>query len=180
GGDGRRRLAAVLVADVVGYSRLMGVDEEGTHRRLAGYVKNLLEPKIAANHGRLIRTAGDGFLVEFDSAVDAVRCGLDIQRELADHNAGVPAARRIQLRIGINAGDVIVENQEIYGKASTSQPDWKALPSRAGFTSRAMSAISCKASPVYGSRIGENAGRRTSLGRSGSIASSSCNRRHRR
>lgn len=113
----RRRLTAVLMADVVGYSRLMGVDEEGTHRRLAGCVKDLLEPKIVENHGRLIRTAGDGFLVEFDSAVDAVRCGLDIQRELAEHNAGVPADRRIQLRIGVNAGDVIVENQDIYGNS---------------------------------------------------------------
>ena len=113
----RRRLIAVLMADVVGYSRLMGVDEEGTHRCLAGYVKDLLEPKIAENHGRLIRTAGDGFLVEFDSAVDAVRCGLDIQRELAEHNVGTPTDRRIQLRIGVNAGDVIVENQDIYGNS---------------------------------------------------------------
>jgi class 3 adenylate cyclase/TolB-like protein/Tfp pilus assembly protein PilF len=113
----RRRLTAVLMADVVGYSRLMGVDEEGTHRRLAGYVKDLLEPKVAESHGRLIRTAGDGFLVEFDSAVDAVRCGLDIQCELAQHNAGVPVDRRIQLRIGVNAGDVIVENQDIYGNS---------------------------------------------------------------
>ena len=77
----------------------------------------MLEPKIAENHGRLIRTAGDGFLVEFDSAVDAMRCGLDIQRELAEHNAGVPTDRRIQLRIGINAGDVIVDNQDIYGNS---------------------------------------------------------------
>jgi len=113
----RRRLTAVLMADVVGYSRLMGVDEEGTHRRLAGYVKDLFEPKIAENHGRLIRTAGDGFLVEFDSAVDAVRCGLDIQHELAERNTGVAIDRRIQLRIGVNAGDVIVENQDIYGNS---------------------------------------------------------------
>ena len=113
----RRRLTAVLIADVVGYSRLMGVDEEGTHLRLAGYVKDLIEPKIVGNRGRLIRTAGDGFLVEFESAVDAVRCGLDIQRELAERNAGVPADRRIQLRIGINAGDVIVGDQEIYGNS---------------------------------------------------------------
>lgn len=113
----RRRLTAVLIADVVGYSRLMGVDEEGTHHRLAGYVKDLLEPEITANHGRLIRTAGDGFLVEFDSAVDAVRCGLDIQHELAERDAGFPADRRIQLRIGVNAGDVIVENQDIYGNS---------------------------------------------------------------
>ena len=113
----RRRLTAILMADVVGYSRLMEVDEEGTHRRLLGYVKDLFEPKIAENHGRVIRTAGDGFLVEFDSAVDAVRCGLDMQRELVEHNGGIAADRRIQLRIGVNAGDVIVENQDIYGNS---------------------------------------------------------------
>jgi adenylate cyclase len=113
----RRRLTAVLMADVVGYSRLMGVDEEGTHRRLADYVKDLFAPKIAEGRGRLIRTAGDSFLVEFDSAVDAVRCGLDIQRELAERNTGVPADRRIQLRIGINTGDVIVDNQDVYGNS---------------------------------------------------------------
>jgi class 3 adenylate cyclase/TolB-like protein len=111
----RRRLTAILMADVVGYSRLMEVDEEGTHRRLVGYVKDLFEPKIAENHGRVIRTAGDSFLVEFDSTIDAVRCGLDMQRELAEHDSGVPTDRRIQLRIGVNAGDVIVENQDIYG-----------------------------------------------------------------
>jgi len=105
------------MADVVGYSRLMGIEEEDTHLRLTGYVKDLIEPKITGNRGRLIRTAGDGFLVEFYSAVDAVRCGIDIQHQLAEHNAGVPADRRIQLRIGVNTGDVIVENQDIYGNS---------------------------------------------------------------
>src|SRR6516225_2199551 len=113
----RRRLTAILMADVVGYSRLMEVDEEGTHRRLVGYVKDLFEPKIAENHGRVIRTAGDSFLVEFDSTIDAVRCGLDIQHELAERNTGVAIDRRIQLRIGVNAGDVIVENQDICGNS---------------------------------------------------------------
>src|SRR5438094_462565 len=103
----KRRLKAILLADVVGYSRLMSVDEEGTHVRLADYVKDLLEPKIAERGGRVIRTMGDGFLVEFESAADAVSCGLDVQEELTRHNAGVDTNRRIQLRIGINTGDVI-------------------------------------------------------------------------
>src|SRR5438105_1133168 len=113
----KRRLTTVLIADVVGYCRLMGDDEEGTHVRLADHIKDLMEPKIAENRGRLIRTAGDGFLIGFDSAIDAVRCGLDIQRELADHNLAVTTKRRIQLRIGINTGDVIVDERDIYGNS---------------------------------------------------------------
>jgi adenylate cyclase len=113
----RRRLTAVLLADVVGYSRLMSIDEEGTHVRLADFVKDLIEPKIAENNGRLIRSMGDGFLVEFASALDAVRCGLDIQRAFADHNAGLAPDRQIQLRIGINTGDVIVDERDIYGNS---------------------------------------------------------------
>jgi len=113
----RRRLTAILLADVVGYSRLMSLDEEGTHVRLADHVKDLIEPKIAEYHGRLIRSMGDGLLVEFDSAVEAVRCGLDIQGALAEHNTGVARDRRIQLRIGINTGDVIVDERDIYGNS---------------------------------------------------------------
>jgi adenylate cyclase len=113
----KRRLTAILIADVVGYSRLMGVDEADTHLRLTGYVNDLIEPKVAENGGRLIRSAGDGFLVEFTSAVDAVHCGLDIQRQLAERNAAMPAERRIQFRIGINTGDVIVDDRDIYGNS---------------------------------------------------------------
>jgi adenylate cyclase len=113
----RRRLKAILLADVVGYSRLMSLDEEGTHVRLADFVKDLIEPKMAEYHGRLIRSMGDGFLVEFDSAVDAVRCGLDIQSALADRSSGVSRDRRLQLRIGINTGDVIVDERDIYGNS---------------------------------------------------------------
>src|SRR5690348_16175254 len=111
----RRRLTAVLIADVVGYSRLMSLDEEGTHLRLLNFVKASIEPTIAAHFGRLIRTAGDGFLCEFDSAVDAVNCALDIQDRLAEPDIAVAADSRLRLRIGINAGDVIVEDREIYG-----------------------------------------------------------------
>ena len=113
----KRKLTAVLLADVVGYCRLMGADEEGTHVKFANYLINFIEPGIAENHGRLVRTLGDGLLVEFDSAVDAVRCGLEIQRGLADRNAGVDPNRRIRLRIGINIGDVIVGDHDIYGNS---------------------------------------------------------------
>ena len=105
----KRRLKAVLLADVVGYSRLMGVDEEKTHVKLADYVKDLIEPKVAEHSGRLIRSMGDGFLVEFYSAADAVCCALEIRCELARREAEVAADRRIRLRIGINTGDVIVD-----------------------------------------------------------------------
>ena len=109
----RRRLTAVLIADVVGYSRLMSLDEEGTHLRLLNFVKASIEPAIAVHFGRLIRTAGDGFLCEFDSAVDAVNCALDIEDRLTEPD--IAADRRLRFRIGINTGDVIVEDREIYG-----------------------------------------------------------------
>jgi adenylate cyclase len=112
----RCRLTAVLLADVVGYSRLMSADEEGTHLRLAGYVQSLIDPAVAKHHGRLIRSMGDGMLVEFDSALDAVRCGVDIQRGLADQGS-LQSDRQIQLRIGINTGDVIVDERDIYGNS---------------------------------------------------------------
>ena len=113
----KRRLTAVMIADVVGYSRLMSVDEESTHLRLSDSIKNSIEPKISEHGGRLIRSAGDGLLVEFDSAVDAVYCALEIQHELAEHDAGIAVDRRLRLRIGINAGDVIADNQDIYGNS---------------------------------------------------------------
>jgi adenylate cyclase len=112
----RRRLTAVLLADVVGYSRLMSADEESTHRRWASYVENLVNPAAVKYHGRLIRSMGDGLLMEFDSALDAVRCAIDIQRGLAEHEPK-NAERRIQLRIGINTGDVIVDERDIYGNS---------------------------------------------------------------
>ncbi len=110
-----RRLTAVLLADVVGYSRLMSVDEEGTHLRFGHLVEEVIEPKTADYGGRLIRSMGDGLLVEFDSAFAAVRCALEIQKGLAEKNAGLRPDRRIELRIGVNAGDVIREQGDIYG-----------------------------------------------------------------
>src|SRR6058998_3720276 len=94
-----RRLAAILAADVAGYSRLMGGDEEGTLERLKAHRRELVDPKIAEHHGRIVKTSGDGLLVEFASVVDAVRCAVDVQRAMADRNIGVPADRCIEFRV---------------------------------------------------------------------------------
>lgn len=110
-----RRLAAILAADVAGYSRLMGVDEEGTLAALKAYRRDLIDPKIAEHHGRIVKTTGDGVLVEFASAVDAVRCATEIQRIMAERNAAILEDRRIEFRIGINVGDIIVDDSDIYG-----------------------------------------------------------------
>jgi adenylate cyclase len=110
-----RRLAAVLMADVAGYSRLMGEDEEGTHAALSALRREVSDPKIAEHRGRIVKTTGDGLLVEFASAVDAVRCAVELQREMALRNDGVPKERRIEFRIGINLGDIIIDEHDIYG-----------------------------------------------------------------
>jgi adenylate cyclase len=110
-----RRLAAILAADVAGYSRLMGADEEGTHERLKALRRELVDPKIAEHHGRIVKTTGDGLLVEFPSVVDAVRCAVAVQQAMPERNAGIGADSRIELRIGINLGDVIVEPDDLYG-----------------------------------------------------------------
>src|SRR6516225_10563228 len=111
----RRRLTAILAADVVGYSRLMEADEEGTLHRVRSDLHDLFEPKIAEHDGRLIKTTGDGLLAEFQSVVEAVRCAIEVQRGAADRNAPVSEAQRIRFRIGINLGDVIIEEGDIYG-----------------------------------------------------------------
>jgi len=110
-----RRLAAILAADVAGYSRLMGIDEEGTLLQLKTHRKELVDPKITEYRGRIVKTTGDGMLVEFVSVVDAVRCAVDIQRNMVERNAEVPTERRIQFRVGINVGDIISDNDDIYG-----------------------------------------------------------------
>src|SRR5438132_8167080 len=104
-----RRLAAILAADVAGYSRLMGADEEGTHKRLNAHLRALVEPKIAEHRGRIVKNTGDGFLADFSSVVDAMRCAVDMQRGMAERNAPIATTERIEFRIGINLGVVIVE-----------------------------------------------------------------------
>jgi len=110
-----RRLAAILAADVAGYSRLMGANEEGTLARLKAQRRELIDPKIAEHRGRIVKTTGDGMLVEFPSVVDAVRCAAELQRAMIDRNADISVDKRITFRIGINLGDVIIDGDDIYG-----------------------------------------------------------------
>jgi adenylate cyclase len=110
-----RRLAAILAADVAGYSRLMGADEEGTHERLKAHLRQLVDPKIKEHRGRIVKNTGDGMLVEFPSVVNAVRCAAEIHRAMIDRNADIPEDKRISFRIGVNLGDVIVEPEDIFG-----------------------------------------------------------------
>jgi adenylate cyclase len=115
GGRVERRLAAVLAADVAGYSRLMGRDEEGTLAQLKSLRKTLVDPTIAAHRGRIVKTTGDGMLVEFASAVDAARCAVEVQRGVAAQNADLPQDTRIEFRIGIHVGDIIIDDNDIFG-----------------------------------------------------------------
>jgi len=110
-----RRLAAILAADVAGYSRLMGADEEGTHQRLRAHLAQLVAPKVNEHHGRIVKTTGDGMLVEFSSIVDAVRCAAEMQRAMLDRNAEEPEDKRITFRVGVNLGDVIADGDDIFG-----------------------------------------------------------------
>src|SRR6478609_2755033 len=110
-----RRLAAVLAADVAGYSRLMGLDEEGTLARLKSVRKAIVDPVITSHRGRIVKTTGDGMLVEFASAVDAARSAVEIQRNMSAQNAEVPQDIRIEFRIGIHVGDIIIDDNDIFG-----------------------------------------------------------------
>jgi TolB-like protein/class 3 adenylate cyclase len=110
-----RRLAAILAADVAGYSRLIGADEEGTLNRLRSIRAEVIDPRITENRGRIVKTTGDGLLVEFSSVIDALRCATEIQKGMAERNADVPPTDRIEFRMGINVGDVVVENDDIFG-----------------------------------------------------------------
>ena len=110
-----RRLAAILAADVAGYSRLIGEDEEGTLDRLRSMRAEVIDPPIAQHRGRIVKTTGDGFLVEFASVVDAPRCAAQIQKAMADGNAGIATENRIEFRIGVHQGDIVVEDDDIFG-----------------------------------------------------------------
>jgi len=127
-----RRLAAILAADVAGYSRLMGADEEGTLERLKALRRELLDPTIAQHRGRIVKTTGDGLLVEFASVVDAVRCAVEVQQAMPERNSGIGADNRIELRIGINLGDVIVEGDDLYGDGANIAARIEALADAGG------------------------------------------------
>src|SRR6266436_764817 len=110
-----RRLAAILAADVAGYSRLIEVDEEGTLSQLKALRAEIIDPKIAGHHGRIVKTTGDGLLLEFGSVVDALRCAVEMQEALAESNAPMPRERRIGFRVGIHQGDIVVEDGDLFG-----------------------------------------------------------------
>jgi len=127
-----RHLAAILAADIAGYGRLMGEDEEGTLAALRAWRREIADPRIKEHRGRIVKTTGDGFLVEFASVVDAVHCAVEMQRAMAEHNADIPAERRIEFRIGINLGDIISEGHDIYGDGVNVAARLEALAEPAG------------------------------------------------
>src|SRR5439155_17498829 len=131
-----RRLAAILAADVAGYSRLMGADEEGTHERLKAVHRQLVDPKIAEHHGRIVKTTGDGMLVEFASVVDAMRCAAEVQRGMIDREPEAADARQIRYRIGVNLGDIIAEADDIFGDGVNVAARLEALAEPAESASR--------------------------------------------
>src|SRR5215475_7150689 len=110
-----RKLAAIVAADVAGYSRLMSADEEGTLAQLKAHRRAVVDPRIKEHRGKIVKTTGDGMLVEFASAFEAVSCAVDIQRGMAERNAGVPQNKRIEFRVGINIGDIIHDSNDIFG-----------------------------------------------------------------
>ena len=132
-----RRLAAIVAADVAGYSRLMGEEEEGTHAALTALRREVSDPKIGEHRGRIVKTTGDGLLVEFASVIDAVRCAVEVQRDMALRNDAVPKERRIEFRIGINLGDIIIDEHDIYGDGVNVAARLEALAEPGGiFVSR--------------------------------------------
>src|SRR5438105_14811622 len=120
-----RRLAAIVAGDISGYSRLMQIDEEGTHNRVKRIERDLIEPSIVEHHGRLVKTTGDGFIAIFDSPVEAVRCSIVIQQNRVGRNAALPKHHWIEYRIDVNLGDVIIETDEVYGDGGNNakQPE---------------------------------------------------------
>jgi hypothetical protein len=127
-----RKLVAILVADVVGYSRLAGADEDRTLARLRALRSDLIDPTIAVHHGRIVKRSGDGSIIEFRSVVDAARCAIEVQSGLAERNAGLPPEKRIEFRGGIHLGDVVEESHgDLMGDGVTSPRAWRASPRRA-------------------------------------------------
>ena len=162
-----RRLAAILAADVAGYSRLMGVDEEGTLAALKAIRRELVDLKIKEHRGRIVKTTGDGVLVEFASVVDAVRCAVEVQREMAERNADVPADKRIEFRIGINVGDIISDDSDIYGDGVNVAARLEALAEPGGICVSRWCATRCATSSTSRLRTRASSRSRTSPARCG-------------
>jgi adenylate cyclase len=149
-----RKLAAILVADVVGYSRLAAADEDRTLARLRGLRSDFIDPAIAARHGRVVKRTGDGSLVEFRSVVDAVRCAIEVQHGMLERNAGLPPDRRIDFRVGVHLGDVVEESHgDLMGDGVKSPRAWRASPSRARSVSPRMPIVRCRGGSISRSAI---------------------------
>src|SRR5215469_3606514 len=132
GARGGRHLAAILAADVAGYARLMSEDEEGTLAGLRAWRHEVADPRIRERGGRVIKSTGDGFLVEFASVVDAVRCAVEMQRDMAARNSGAPPERRLEFRIGVHSGDIVAEDHDIFGDGVNVAARLEALAEPAG------------------------------------------------
>jgi adenylate cyclase len=148
-----RRMAAILAADVAGYSRLMGIDEEGTLARLKAHRRELVDGKIREHRGHIVKTTGDGMLVEFVSPVEAVRCAVKVQRCMADRNANTPHERRIAFRMGINLGDVIADGGDLFGDGVTWRRGSRMYRSRVACAYRARYTTRYAISSLIGSRM---------------------------
>jgi len=174
-----RRLAAILAVDVAGYSRLMGEDEEGTLAALRAVRRELADPIIAEHRGRIVKTTGDGLLVEFASVVDAVRCAVETQREMIARNTAIPAVRRIEFRMGINIGDIIIEDGDIFGDGVNIAARLEALPEPGGICLSARTSR-CATVSTSPSTISESSRSRTSQDPCTPMASHSAHRHVRR
>jgi len=159
-----RKIAAILVADIVGYSRLAGADEGRTLSRLRGLRGDLIDPAIDAHRGRIVKRTGDGNIIEFRSVVDAVRCAIEMQKGMVERNVGLPPERRIEFRIGVHLGDVVEE-------ADGDLMGWKASPSRAPSVCPRTPIARSKGDSMLRSPISAQRDSRTSPNRSGSIRS---------
>jgi adenylate cyclase len=168
-----RRLAAILAADVVGYSRLMGVNEAGTLTALKAHREELVESKIVEHRGRIVKLTGDGILVEFPSVVNVVACAVDIQRQMRGRNADVPQDQRIEFRIGVNLGDIIVEENDIYGDGVNVAARVEAVARAGGVAVSARSATTSATSSTSRSRTGASRPSKISTCRFASSTSSS-------
>jgi class 3 adenylate cyclase len=168
-----RRLTAILAADVAGYSRLTGNDEEGTHAQLQDHLRSLVDPKIAEHRGRVVKNTGDGMLAEFGSVVDAVRCAVDIQRGMAERNADVPGEKLIEFRIGINMGDIIIDRGDIFGDGVNVAARLEGSPSRAASACRVGCRRMRRVSWMSVSRMRASSSSRTSPDQCASIMSGS-------
>jgi class 3 adenylate cyclase len=158
----KRKLAAILAADIAGYSRLMGADEAGTLTRLKEYRRELIDPKNKQYRGRVVKTTGDGILIEFPSVVDAVSYSIELQQGMCERNADVPLEKRIEFRIGINLGDVIIEGRDLYGDGVNIAARLEGLAEPGGIAYRKLSSITRAARLPSRSRIWASKPSRTS------------------